>query len=78
MVAHVVSLASAKVPILCYLAVEHGIVHSLSKFVETFVTGSPFFFMFHMGTKAHYCEQGFWLARAGPPPLHRVSYFGCV
>ena len=44
------------VPILCYLAVEHGIAHSISKFIETFVTGSPFFFMFHMGTKAHYYD----------------------
>ena len=45
------------VPILCYLAVEHGISHSISKFIETFVTGSPFFFMFHMGTKAHYYDS---------------------
>ena len=45
------------VPILCYLAVEHGISHSISKFVETFLTGSPFFFMFHMGTKAHYYDS---------------------
>ena len=44
------------VPILCYLAVEHGITHSFTKFLETFVTGSPFFFMFHMGTKAHYYD----------------------
>jgi len=44
------------VPILCYLAVEHGITHSISKFIETFITGSPFFFMFHMGTKAHYYD----------------------
>ena len=28
------------VPILCYLAVEHGITHSLTKFIETFVTGN--------------------------------------
>jgi len=45
------------VPILCYLAVEHGIYHSVMKFLETFVTGSPFFFMFHMGTKAHYYDS---------------------
>jgi len=45
------------VPILCYLAVEHGIWHSISKFAETFITGSPFFFMFHMGTKAHYYDS---------------------
>jgi len=45
------------VPILCYLAVEHGITHSLTKFAETFITGSPFFFMFHMGTKAHYYDS---------------------
>ena len=44
------------VPILCYLAVEFGITYSLTKFVETFLTGSPFFFMFHMGTKAHYYD----------------------
>jgi len=45
------------VPILCYLAVEHGITHSVAKFLETFITGSPFFFMFHMGTKAHYYDS---------------------
>ena len=45
------------VPIFCYLAVEHGIQHSISKFVETLLTGSPFFFMFHMGTKAHYYDS---------------------
>jgi len=45
------------VPILCSLAVEHGIYHSVMKFLETFVTGSPFFFMFHMGTKAHYYDS---------------------
>ena len=45
------------VPIICYLAVEHGLWHSVSKFVETFLTGSPLFFMFHMGTKAHYYDS---------------------
>jgi callose synthase len=45
------------VPILCYLAVEHGPLHSIEKFVKTFLTGSPFFFMFHMGTKAHYYDS---------------------
>jgi len=44
------------VPILCYLSVEHGFLHALSQLLRVNATGSPLFFMFHMGTKAHYFD----------------------
>ena len=45
------------VPILCYLSVEHGLLHALVQLLRVWVTGAPFFFMFHMGTKAHYFDS---------------------
>ncbi|KAL3931325.1 MAG: hypothetical protein SGPRY_001173 [Prymnesium sp.] len=42
------------VPILCFLSVEHGLLHAITTMIKTYVTGAPLFFMFHMGTKAHY------------------------
>ena len=45
------------VPILCYLSVEHGLYHALYQLLRVNATGSPLFFMFHMGTKAHYFDS---------------------
>jgi len=42
------------VPVICYLSVEHGLYHAIKQIITTHVTGAPLFFMFHMGTKAHY------------------------
>ena len=42
------------VPVICFLSVEHGLYHAISQMITTHVTGAPLFFMFHMGTKAHY------------------------
>jgi len=45
------------VPILCYLAVEHGVVRALLEMWRVNVSGSLLFFMFHMGTKAYYFDS---------------------
>ena len=44
-------------PILCYLAVEHGIRHALVQMWRVNVSGSLLFFIFHMGTKAFYFDS---------------------
>ena len=45
------------VPVLCFLTVEHGLMHAITTMIKTHVTGAPLFFMFHMGTKAHYFDS---------------------
>mmetsp|Transcript_21477 Transcript_21477/g.35435 ORF Transcript_21477/g.35435 Transcript_21477/m.35435 type:complete len:1570 (+) Transcript_21477:3-4712(+) len=45
------------IPILCFLAVEYGLIAAIKKFINILTTGSLFFFMFHMGTKAYYFDS---------------------
>jgi len=45
------------IPILCFLSVEHGVSHAVSKMINVNLTGSLLFFMFHMGTKAYYFDS---------------------
>jgi len=45
------------IPTACFLAVEQGAVRALTEIVRTVLLGSPLFFMFHMGTKAHYVSN---------------------
>ena len=41
-------------PICVSLGLERGVGRALSKVAHMFVSGGPLFFMFHMGTKAHF------------------------
>jgi callose synthase len=45
------------IPTFCFLAVEQGVSFALYEIVRTVLLGSPLFFMFHMGTKAHYVSN---------------------
>mmetsp|Transcript_34852 Transcript_34852/g.67772 ORF Transcript_34852/g.67772 Transcript_34852/m.67772 type:complete len:2149 (+) Transcript_34852:48-6494(+) len=42
------------VPIICSIALERGAWKATTKVANMLVSGGPLFFMFHMGTKAHY------------------------
>ncbi|KAJ1618897.1 glycosyl transferase, partial [Pavlovales sp. CCMP2436] len=45
------------IPTFCFLAVETGVASAVWEIVRTVLLGSPLFFMFHMGTKAHYVSS---------------------
>jgi callose synthase len=58
-------------PIFASLGLENGFGTACLQVVQMVVTGGPLFFMFHMGTKAHYFEQTLLGARAVYRPTGR-------
>ena len=44
-------------PTFCFLAIEQGVGRAVWEICRTVLIGSPLFFMFHMGTKAHYVSS---------------------
>ena len=44
-------------PMLAYVGLEQGFRRALYLFGQMLTTGSPLFFAFHLGTKAHYLDR---------------------